>query len=130
MKKMEIIIVDDNPHFQNALKFTLEDSFADRIKIIDFANNGKEFLEKLNRKYYDLVFMDVVMPNMDGFQATREALKLYRNITIIAVSFHSDLKYIKQMLEVGARTYLIKDDINIEFLDKLVSKECLQFPVV
>lgn len=112
MRKLKILIVDDNPHFVNALKFMLIDSFNDQIDNIITAVNGTDALKKLESNTIDIVFMDINMPEMNGIDATREASKLYRSIIIIAVSFHSEMKYIVQMIEAGARSYIIKDEIN------------------
>lgn len=123
MKKLKILIVDDNPHFINALKYMLTDFFSDRIEKISEASSGNECLEILKNKIYDLVFMDISMPGMSGIETTREATKLYRNLIVIAVSFHSEMNYIVQMIEAGARSYLIKDEINKESLEKVLSIE-------
>ncbi|OFY54984.1 MAG: hypothetical protein A2Y87_11790 [Bacteroidetes bacterium RBG_13_46_8] len=123
MKKLKILIVDDNPHFINALKYMITDQFEERVESISEAYDGAECLSMLKKKVYDLVFMDINMPGMGGVQATREATRLYRNIIVIAVSFHSEMKYIIQMIEAGARTYLIKDEICKESLEKAISIE-------
>lgn len=123
MKKHKILIADDNPHFSKALKFMLLDTFADQIKSIKIVRTGEECLNELNQNLYDTVFMDINMPGKNGIEATREASQLYRNLVIIAVSFHSDMKYVIQMIEAGARSYIIKDEINKESLEKALSLE-------
>lgn len=123
MKKQKVLIVDDNPHFAKALKFMLLDSFQDQIEEISIASDGNECLNQLNHKMFDTVFMDINMPKKNGIDATREATRLYRNITVIAVSFHSEMKYVVQMIEAGARSYIIKDEINKDSLNKALSIE-------
>jgi DNA-binding NarL/FixJ family response regulator len=123
MRKNRVLIADDNPHFAKALKFMLLDSFQERIEDIIIVRDGDECLKELNRKIYDLVFMDINMPKLNGIDATREASTLYRNLVIVAVSFHSEMKYVVQMIEAGARSYIIKDEINPEALDKALSIE-------
>lgn len=123
MKKLNILIVDDNPHFCNALKFMLVDSFENKIESIKIVNNGIECLESLKNKLFDIVFMDINMPKMNGIDATKEATILYRNLVVIAISFHSEMKYIVQMIEAGARSYIIKDEINKDTLEKAMSIE-------
>ncbi|MBN1180716.1 MAG: response regulator transcription factor [Bacteroidales bacterium] len=122
MRKLKILIVDDNSHFQKALRFILEDRFETRVEKIESAKNGKEFLEKMKEGLYDLVFMNITMPDLEELEKIRTAVNSYRDVTIIAVSFHSDFKYIIQMLEAGARNYLIKDDISVEAIDKVLAK--------
>jgi DNA-binding NarL/FixJ family response regulator len=123
MKKLKILIVDDNPHFINALKYMITDLFEERVESISEAYDGAECLTMLKQKVFDLVFMDINMPGTGGVEATREATRLYRNLIVIAVSFHSEMKYIIQMIEAGARTYLIKDEICKESLEKAISIE-------
>jgi DNA-binding NarL/FixJ family response regulator len=123
MKKQKILIADDNPHFAKALKFMLLDSFQDQIESIDIVKDGIQCLEELSNSIYDTVFMDINMPALNGIEATREATQLYRNIVIIAVSFHSEMKYIVQMIEAGARSYIIKDEISKETLNKALAIE-------
>lgn len=115
---MNLLLVDDNAHFLNALKFMLTDNFEEQIDEITIANNGRDALELLKYNEFDLVFMDINMPVMDGIKATKEACKLYRNIIIVALSFHSEMSYIVKMIESGARSYIIKDEINPESLSK------------
>ncbi len=122
-KKRKILIADDNPHFAKALKFMLIDSFNEEIQDIDIVSDGVACLEAINHKLYDVVFMDVNMPRKNGIEATKEATLNFRNLVIVAVSFHSEMKYVIQMIEAGARCYIIKDEINKEALKKAISLE-------
>jgi DNA-binding NarL/FixJ family response regulator len=123
MKKLKILIVDDNPHFVNALRFMLMDYFEDRIESISTASDGQDCMMQLRSRVCDFVFMDINMPNINGIEATRQATILYRNLIVIAVSFHSEMKYVVQMIEAGARSYIIKDEISHESLEKALAIE-------
>jgi DNA-binding NarL/FixJ family response regulator len=123
MRKQKVLIADDNPHFAKALKFMLVDSFQDRIEDIVIVKDGEACLRELNNTIYDMVFMDINMPKINGIDATREATTLYRNLIVVAVSFHSEMKYVVQMIEAGARSYIIKDEICRDTLEKALSIE-------
>jgi DNA-binding NarL/FixJ family response regulator len=123
MRKQKVLIADDNPHFAKALKFMLVDSFQDRIEDIVIVKDGEACLKELNNTIYDMVFMDINMPKINGIDATREATTLYRNLIVVAVSFHSEMKYVVQMIEAGARSYIIKDEICRDTLEKALSIE-------
>ncbi len=83
----------------------------------DLAANGKEALEALDRKPYNLVFMDVMMPEMDGLEATRMIRKLEASggsvnfnshITIIAMTAQAMQGDREKCLEAGMDDYLAK----------------------
>lgn len=116
MKRYRILIVDDHPKFLEAFEFMLLDAFPENIIKIDVALNGEECLEKLNEAFYDIVFMDIDMPVMNGISATQKINELYRDIKVIALSMHSEMNYMMKMIEAGARNYLVKEDINKEKL--------------
>jgi YesN/AraC family two-component response regulator len=119
MKKLNILLVDDNKHFLQALKYMLEESCEEKIETIFQANNGLEALIILKKQHIDVVFMDIEMPEMNGIEATKKATEFNRFLTIIALSFHQEMEYVMQMLEAGARNYIIKEDINTETLKRV-----------
>jgi YesN/AraC family two-component response regulator len=121
MIKYKILIVDDNCEFVKAFKYQILDFLTDKIMLIDVANNGIEALHRIGSTNYDYIFMDINMPELDGIQATRIANRKYRDVNIIAISFHKELDYIKLMVEAGAKTYLVKDEITIESLSQIFS---------
>jgi len=97
----------------------VEESSNDRIDKIYQANNGLEALNILKKQHVDVVFMDIEMPEMNGIEATRKATEYNRFLTIIALSFHQEMEYVMQMLEAGARNYIIKEDINSDTLKRV-----------
>lgn len=106
MEKYSVILVDDHKLFREGLKLLLEN--LDYIKKVDEADNGKEFL-KLAEKYQpDIVFMDIEMPEMDGITTTRKALELYPDLNIIALSMYGDENYYTQMINAGAKGFILK----------------------
>jgi YesN/AraC family two-component response regulator len=119
MKKLNILLVDDNQHFRQALKYMVEESSLERVDKIYQASNGNEALNILKKQHIDLVFMDIEMPDMNGIEATRKATEINRFLTIIALSFHQEMEFVMQMLEAGARNYIIKEDINTDALKKV-----------
>ncbi len=118
-KKLNILLVDDNQHFREALRYMVEQSSNDRIASILEAGSGSEALDIIKSQHIDLVFMDIEMPDMNGIEATRRVTEQNRFITIIALSFHQEMQYVMQMLEAGARNYIIKEEINSETLKKV-----------
>ncbi|MFC2096516.1 response regulator transcription factor [Bacteroidota bacterium] len=111
---MNILIVDDNKEFREAFKFILQESFSKDYDNLYEASDGAECLEIIKENSIDFVFMDKQMPVMDGVEASIKIVDQYRSIKIIAVSFHSELEDITRMLEAGARSYIVKEEITTE----------------
>lgn len=101
-----IIIVDDHDLFRDGLKTLF--NLGGIANVIGEAANGLDFLELLKNKSPDLVLLDIDMPKMDGIIATQEAVKLYPNIRILALSMFSEYKYYSKMIEAGAKGFLLK----------------------
>lgn len=104
---MKLLVVDDNPINQKLLLYSLKKEFD-----IELANNGLEAVNILDDKSFDVVLMDLMMPVMDGAEATlriRESDR-YRNkyIPIILLTTN-DLEIDRlRCMESGADDYLIK----------------------
>ncbi len=105
--KYNIFLVDDHKIFRDGFKLLLK-SIND-IGTIDEAANGQEFLEKIENKKPDVVFMDVVMPVMDGAEATKKALKKYPGLKIIALSGYDNDDIMNKMIYAGVEGYITKD---------------------
>ncbi|MDA3953981.1 MAG: response regulator transcription factor [Bacteroidales bacterium] len=113
---MNILIVDDNKQFRNALKYILQENLSDKYSELYEAENGDECIDIVKKQAIDVIFMDKEMPIMNGEEATKKIVDNYRNIKIIALSFHSELEDIKSMLEAGARNYIVKEEITSEVI--------------
>ena len=106
-KIIKLIIVDDHEIFRNGLQTILKR--IENVKLIASASNGSEFLDLLKKEVPDLVLMDIKMPVMDGVDATRQALAKYPEIKIIALSMFGDEEYLQQMIQAGAKGFLLKN---------------------
>lgn len=101
-----ILLAEDDALNQLVTKTFLADSNAK----IDLANDGFEAVEKLKQTSYDIVLMDIQMPNMDGLTATkiiREELALV-NLPIIAMTAHAMEQDIKKSLHAGMNEHITK----------------------
>jgi two-component system, chemotaxis family, CheB/CheR fusion protein len=102
---LNILIAEDTPIIQKSMKFLLT-----KIGYTpDIANNGLEVLELLNQKDYDLIFMDMQMPEMDGVTTTkiiRQELKL--PIWIVAMTGNTLERDRQICLDVGMNDYICK----------------------
>lgn len=107
MEKTRIIIADDHQLFRNGLKILL-DAFPE-FEVVGEASNGKEFLKLLGDTKAEIALMDINMPEMDGIEATRNAVKIDPGISIIALSMYGEEEYYYKMVDAGAKGFLLKD---------------------
>ena len=106
MKKLRALVVDDYETMRLRLRSELE-----KIGLqVEEATNGQEALERLRETSFDIVFTDVVMPEMDGFELCEELRKsqAFSSVHIVVVSTHHDTAYIVKALRLGADDYLPK----------------------
>ena len=119
MQKTKITIVDDHKIFRDGLIMLL--SNFDFVTVIGQAANGAEFLELIENETPDIVLMDINMPKMNGIEATKQAMKKYPEIKIIALTSFADDEYIEQMISAGVEGYMLKRS-DIEDFEKAIMK--------
>ena len=86
------------------------------------AYNGIEALEKTREQYYDLVFMDVHMPELDGFETTRRIRQFYKNTLIIGLSADATNSAMTEGLRSGMDYYLTKPLDRNKLVDILIER--------
>ena len=103
---MKVLIVEDNESLQNLLARILE--HLDYLPVL--ASHGKDGLEKAIAEKPDLILMDMQMPVMDGWEATRElrANPETKNIPILATTALFGPNEVKTCLEAGCNGYIVK----------------------
>ncbi len=104
---IKLIIADDHEIFRDGFKLML--SKFPEIKLVGEAANGRELLELIEKEDPDVILTDIKMPVMDGIEATKKITELYPDIGIIGLSMYDDDELIIEMLEAGAKGYLIKN---------------------
>lgn len=102
---IKVLTVDDNKDNRLALRLLLEE--YDELSIFE-AENGKKAVETVKVASPDIILMDIMMPVMDGIEATEEIRKIDKNVMIIAMSALSDDEHKIQMLKAGAEDYITK----------------------
>lgn len=119
---LKILLVEDN-----AINQAVAENFLKKLGASsNVANNGVEALKALEEQAYDLVFMDIQMPEMDGFEATRRIRDQYsavldNNIPIIAMTAHAMEDDKKRCFEAGMDDYISKP-IKLQPLIELLKK--------
>jgi DNA-binding NarL/FixJ family response regulator len=104
--KHKIVIVDDHDMFRKGVKALLKK--CSHIEFIGEAANGVDFLKLIATNQPDVVLMDISMPEMNGIEATRQALLLNPNLKILALSMFGDEEYYYKMIQAGVKGFIIK----------------------
>lgn len=107
LKKLRIYIVDDHKLFREGLKLLL--STQDFVHHIYEASSGRDFIENLSFVDCDLVLMDIEMPEMNGIEATEQALRIRPDLKVIVLSMYGDEQYYYKMVDVGVKGFVLKN---------------------
>lgn len=102
-----VLLVDDHKILREGLRTLLEQEGD--IQVVGEAENGRSSVKLAGELAPDVVIMDVAMPDLNGIDATRRITEADPNARVLALSMHSDGRYIRGMLQAGARGYILKD---------------------
>ena len=103
MKHITVLLAEDHSIVREGLRSLLE--LSGDFKIIGEASNGRQAVELTLKLRPDVVVMDVAMPALNGFEATRQILLAAPGTKILVLSAHSDDEYVARMSAVGASGY-------------------------
>jgi NarL family two-component system response regulator LiaR len=107
--KIRILLVDDHAWVHQAVATILK--IAPDIELVGQANNGVEALRLCEELLPDLILMDVVMPHINGIEATRIIREKYDMTKILVLSSFQDDESVLAMLESGAIGYVLKGSL-------------------
>ena len=115
LKDSKILIVEDNEVNQLLLERILKSLDAKTY----LAKNGLEAVELVKSKYFDLVLMDIQMPEMDGLTATKIIKSQFPDLPVLAVTAHAFLEEIEKCREAGCDDVVTKPVKKTELLEKI-----------
>lgn len=129
---MKIIIVDDHHIVRQGMKFLLSTE-KDFEVVADFSD-GREVVDYLQENAQpDLIIMDLVMPNMDGIEATKAIKSEYPEILVLVLSSFVDEEHVMGVIEAGADGYEMKDsepEVLIQTIKRVLAGEQAFHPSV
>ncbi len=108
MKEIRVLLVEDRDIVRDSIRLNFLKS--KEIKIEGEASDGREAIKKIREKQYDVVLMDINMPNMNGIESTKEIVNLQPNIKILANSFMISAESIYEMINAGAYGFISKGE--------------------
>lgn len=103
-KKLTAMVVEDEGVANELLSSTFKNFFSD----VSSAFNGKEALEMFERLKPDIIFVDIVMPEMDGIELSRKLREMNPNQIIIVISASNDIQKISESIEIGVNSFIQK----------------------
>lgn len=104
---IRVAIADDHPEIRVALRLLL--NLSNSIEIICESSNGQEAVDCVKRLEPDVLVMDIRMPVLDGFEATRQIADLSVNTRVILMSSYRGTTVAEEAASVGAQGFLPKD---------------------
>jgi DNA-binding NarL/FixJ family response regulator len=102
---VRVLLVDDHDLLRRGIKTMLE---SEGLEVVGEAPDGTGVLEQVEDLLPDVVLIDVIMPNKDGIEATREIKDSFPNVGVVVLSGHDDQQFVFDALKAGASGYLLK----------------------
>lgn len=118
---LRVIIADDHKIMREGLRALLQKEPG--IELIGEAAGGRDAVRLAQELKPDVMVMDVAMPDLSGIEATRLIHAALPGVKVIALSMHSDRRFVREMLAAGASGYLLKDAA-YEELSKALQAVC------
>lgn len=106
MAKIKLMLVDDHAIVRAGLRMLLQAQTD--MEIVGEIEEGHLALNKAKECMPDVILMDISLPDMDGFEATRQIKRVLPNVAILALTMHESDEYFFKMLQAGASGYVPK----------------------
>lgn len=106
-----VLVIEDEASLRQTLTRILRQAGCE----VTAAGTGPEGLQRLSASTYDLIYLDIHLPEMDGLQVLREAHKLYPQLAVVLFTAYASLETAVEAMRLGATDYLLKP-INPELL--------------
>lgn len=104
---IRILLADDHKIVREGLRALLEGQ--PDVKVVAEAEDGRTAVQLAQKLSPDVAIMDVTMPGLNGIEATRRIVAEVPGVRVIALSMHSDRRFVAEMFKAGASGYLLKD---------------------
>ena len=117
----DVVLVDHNPEFLTAL-IELLGHFTG-VNVVGSASSGKEGIDCAGELDADLVFVDLNMPDMSGFDVAEKLHALHPWMRVVIISLHDEMEYRQRAAEVCAEAFICKYNLFLA-LPEIVSRRC------
>jgi len=113
-QRIRLLVADDHALLRQALRVLLE--AQDGLEVVGEATNGRDAVDAAERLMPDVVLMDMVMPGLNGIEATRQILKRAPGIKVLILTAYLEDERLLQALRAGAAGYVVKNSDMEELL--------------
>jgi len=114
-RQVRLLLVDDHAIVRQGLKLVL--AAEDNIEVIGEAEDGRQAVELVAKLRPDVVVMDIAMPELNGFEATRQIKQRFPEVQVVILTMHEDPTYYLQIVRVGAVGCVLKRSMGKELLN-------------
>jgi len=106
-RKVRLVLCDDHALFREGMKAVLREQPA--VEVVGEAGDGRAALDEVERLRPDVVLMDIEMPQLNGFDATRRITQAHKDVRVLILTMYAEEQLVSRCLEAGASGYVLKD---------------------
>lgn len=117
--KYNILLVDDYAPVRRMIKEIIEAN--PDMQVIGELNDGRDVLKFLKESPAHMVLMDISMPHLGGFEATRKVKEDHPEVKVLILTIHKYVEYAEQAMSLGAEGYLLKEEVDDSLLPAISS---------
>ncbi len=115
--KIKVLLADDHKMLREGIKQLLE--FDDLIAVTNQASSGKEVKVFLSGEHFDVVVLDINLPDGSGIELIPYIKDNYPDTKILMLTVHNEVDYLMKAMEAGANGYILKDSSSDDLIDAI-----------
>jgi len=123
MSSVNVLLVDDHNIVRQGLKALL--AAEQDITVLAEAQSGREAVNLAARLRPEVIVMDLAMPLLNGWEATRQILKAVPAARVVVLSTYFDDEHVQQAIAAGAAAYLIKQTAAVDLVKAIEKRKCI-----
>lgn len=118
-ENINVMIVDDHALMREGIARILE--LEENISVEDTASDGNEAISKFKKGSFDVILLDINMPNMNGIETLRKLRDMDSSVKIIMLTVYDAREYLIETLNLGANGYMLKDADSASLVSAIVN---------